>query len=395
MDASIVRVTLSLIGPGILLIFGLAFFATWRIDRRRTYLLVVAAGCGLFTLGVSSQVLHWPPDAGPNSLVSGTLYTAAVLSTAQGLLQRGGRPVSWASLALVLTAFVLANWYYFYIERNLLARVYIQNFGYGLVLLGAALRIRHLRKNRAVDRVLFWVLLFFALQFFPRTLLTLGFVAPADARAFANSAFWQTLQLSLAVLGTALALSLLAACAADVIEGLRRERDTDALSGMLNRRAFEEHVRLALGRRGERGTMIVCDVDHFKAINDTLGHHAGDEALRSVADILRSPTNHAGVAGRLGGEEFGIFLADADLSEGYTVATRLQHAIAGSEFLLSGAPARITASFGVADARFGDEWEALYRRADRSLYEAKQRGRNRVIANGAIDQDASRRTVSL
>ncbi len=378
MDASIVRVTLSLIGPGILLIFGLAFFTTWRIDRRRHYLAMLAAGCGLFTLGACVQIIYWPRDAGLNSMISGTLYTAAVLMTVQGLLQRGGKLVSWESLTLILIVFVLANWYFFYVDRSLLARVYIQNFGYGALLLGTALRIAHLRKARLVDQVLFWVLLVFALQFFPRTLFTIGFAAPVGAQAVANSVFWQSLQLSLAVLGTALALSMLAACVCDVIEDLRRERDTDGLSGMLNRRAFEELVRSKLSSRQRPGVLIVCDVDHFKAINDTWGHQAGDEVLRTVADILRAPIKHPGLAGRLGGEEFGIFLPDANLIEAIAVATRLRRAIASHHFLLGGTTTRVTASFGVADALVGDDWEALYRHADRLLYASKRGGRNRV-----------------
>ena len=378
MDASTVRVTLSLIGPAILLIFGLAFFATWRIDRRRTYLAMFAAGCGLFTLGAAVQIIYWPRDTGLNSMISGTLYTAAVLMTVQGLLQRGGKPVIWENHALILIFFALANWYFFYVDRSLLARVYIQNFGYGALLLGAAFRLRHLRKSRLVDQVLFWVLLIFALQFFPRTLFTIGFAAPVGAQAVADSVFWQSLQLSLAVLGTALALAMLAACASDVMEDLRRERDTDGLSGMLNRRAFEEQVRNRLRSRDRPGVLIVCDVDHFKAINDTWGHQAGDEVLQTVAEILRTPIRHPGLSGRLGGEEFGVFLPDADLIDAIAVATRLRRAIASHDFMLDGAPKRITASFGVADALVGDDWEALYRHADRLLYESKRGGRNRV-----------------
>src|SRR5690606_34867926 len=122
-----------------------------------------------------------------------------------------------------------------------------------LVLTATALRLRRLAGGRMVDRILFWLLLGFGLQFFPRTLLTIGFSAPADAHAFANSAFWQTLQLSLAVLGTALALAMLAACACDIMDDLRRERDTDGLTCLLNRRAFQERVAAYLAGDRRRG----------------------------------------------------------------------------------------------------------------------------------------------
>ncbi|ANN79086.1 GGDEF domain-containing protein [Bordetella flabilis] len=396
MDGAVVRVTLSLIGPGILLIFGIAFAATWFMDRKRGYLLDLAAGCWLFTFGAASQILYLPPGAGANAVVSGTLYSAAVLLTAQGLLRRAQRPVPGWVLASLLAVFVMLIAYYFYVDRNVLARVYIQNFGYGLVLFATAVRARQWRRGRLVDRVLFWILLVFALQFFPRTLLTIGFTAPATARAFADSVFWQTLQLSLAVLGTGLALTMLAACVADIIEDLRRERDADGLTELLNRRAFQErvtaHLRTMAAATGRRGTaaggapqrspgaLVLCDVDHFKAINDRHGHAAGDKVLRGIANVLRCTTRANDIVGRLGGEEFGIFLPGAAVQEACAFAARLKEEIAGCEFMLGGARAFVTASFGVSDTQGADSWEALYRRTDALLYDAKRNGRNRVVA---------------
>ena len=85
-EGTVVRVTLSLIGPGIMLVFGLAFAGAWAVDRRRPYLLLLALTCLLFTLGAVSQVVYWPSSTGLNAMVSGALYTAAVLLAAQGIL---------------------------------------------------------------------------------------------------------------------------------------------------------------------------------------------------------------------------------------------------------------------------------------------------------------------
>jgi diguanylate cyclase (GGDEF)-like protein len=384
LEGSVVRVTLSLIGPGILLIFGIAFAATWSIERKRTYLLYLAAGCWIFTLGAASQILHWPGSAGSNAVALGALYSAAVLITVQGLLLRGARPAPTRVLVMVLAAFVLLIAYYFYVDRNLLARVYIQNFGYGAVLLAAAVRLRHWSRGPAVDRILFWVLLLFALQFFPRTVLTIGFTAPVGERAFADSVFWQTLQLSLAVLGTSLALAMLAACVADIIADLRRDRDIDGLTGLLNRRAFQERVTAQLRGPRTAGALVLCDVDHFKTINDFHGHDAGDKVLRSIADVLRSSTRRTDIAGRLGGEEFGVFLLAADVREACAFAARLKGEIAACDFMLEGSKTQVTASFGVSDTQAGDTWEGLYRRTDALLYDAKRNGRNRVVANNGL-----------
>jgi len=85
MDAAIVRTTLQLVTPGILLIFGISFVCTWLIDRKRHYLLVLAGACVFFTLGAGSQIFSLPPGAGPNAIVSGAIYTAAVITAAEGL----------------------------------------------------------------------------------------------------------------------------------------------------------------------------------------------------------------------------------------------------------------------------------------------------------------------
>ena len=89
---------------------------------------------------------------------------------------------------------------------------------------------------------LFWALLLFGLQFFVRTPLLIGFSAPPGERAFADSIFWQSTQLAIAALGSGLALSILAVAVSDVIDDLRRERDTDELTDVLNRRGFTDHV---------------------------------------------------------------------------------------------------------------------------------------------------------
>ncbi|TIO34937.1 GGDEF domain-containing protein [Mesorhizobium sp.] len=381
MDGAIVRTTLSLISPGILFVFGIAFVCAWLIERKRSYLLVLASACALFALGAISQILGWPPGAGPNAIVSGAIYTSAVLAAAEGILLRSGTRLGLRMDAAVLIGFTLLLAYFFYVDRNLLARVYIQNFGYGIILLVAAVRLSPLAGGRYVDRVLFWILLAFALHFFPRTLLTVGLSVPTDKTAFANSMFWQLLQLSLAVLGVGLALAILAAAVADVIDDLRRERDTDLLTGVLNRRGFEERSAAYL-RNGGQGTasLVLCDVDNFKSINDAHGHDVGDNVLREVGRVLRKSSRKGDIVGRLGGEEFAVFLPDTSAEEAYECSERLRIAIENTSFSALAGARQLTASFGVGTFKSSDAWSSLYKRVDARLYEAKRTGRNRTIA---------------
>jgi diguanylate cyclase (GGDEF)-like protein len=383
MEGAIVRTTLALIGPAILSVFGIAFLCSWMIERKRGYLLLLAGACALFAFGAGCQILYLPRDAGLNAMISGLFYTAAVLLAVEGTLLRSGRALGWAANAAILAGFMTLLWYFFYVDRNLLARVYVQNFGYGLLLLVAAIRLRALARGRYVDRALFWVLLAFAVQFFPRTLLTIGLSPPATAAAFGNSTFWQLLQLSLAVFGSALCLAILSAAAADVIADLRLERDVDPLTGVLNRRGIEERIASHFRPSGAgSGSLILCDIDHFKQINDAHGHDGGDAVLRKIGDLLQGEARKGDLVGRMGGEEFAVFLPDADLREAHECSERLRKAIATTMFAVSGAgERRVTASFGVATIEPGDGWARLYKRADMRLYEAKAAGRNRTVAS--------------
>jgi len=378
MEPAVVRVTLSLVGPGMFTIFGIVFGGIWFVERSRTHLLFMATGCLLAAAGAVSQILGLPGDIGLNALVSGFFYTSAVLTVAEGIVRRSGRSFGiWLHLAVLFLIMGLL-WYFFYVDRNLLARVYVQNFGYGMILLAAAVRLSDLRRGRFLDRVLFWTLLAFALHFFPRTVMTIGFSAPVGVAAFANSVFWQTLQLSLAVLGAALAMAILAATVSDLIDDLRRERDLDHLTGVLNRRGFEASTRsLWASSSITTASLILCDVDHFKAINDTHGHAVGDQVLQRIARVLQQSARKQDLVGRVGGEEFAIFLPDTTPAQAFECAERLRTAICRADFSdLLGARS-LSASFGVASQE-ARRWERLYRNADAHLYEAKRRGRNQT-----------------
>jgi diguanylate cyclase (GGDEF)-like protein len=381
MDPAIVRITLSLIGPGILVVFGIAFASAWLIDRKRNYLLLLAGACMLFAMGAASQILHCPVDIGLNAMVSGALYTTAVLMAVEGVLLRSERSLGLGANIAIFVVFWGLLWYFFYVDRNLIARIYIQNFGYGIILLVAAYRLSGLAGGRLGDRILFWSLLAFGLHFFPRTILTIGFSEPIDPAVFENSVFWQALHLSLAVLGSGFALAILAASVADVIDDLRHERDIDHLTGILNRRGFEDAIATAVRRSGSvTASLILCDIDHFKSINDAHGHEVGDRVLQEIAKVLVRTKRKRDVVGRVGGEEFAIFLSDTDGTEAYECAERFRTAISEANFSHVVDRARITASFGIATAT-GGRWKHLYKSADNRLYEAKRSGRNRTVAS--------------
>jgi diguanylate cyclase (GGDEF)-like protein len=166
-----------------------------------------------------------------------------------------------------------------------------------------------------------------------------------------------------------------------LVEDARR----DPLTGLRNRRALAEDLRVVeqqSRRRGSPRALMLCDVDHFKAYNDALGHLAGDEALRTLAALVRGELRGGDVAYRYGGEELLVILHDASVLDGVEAAERVRQAVARAALPHpSGIEGIVTVSIGVAAG--GEDAERLLMEADAALYSAKREGRNRVVAADA------------
>lgn len=153
----------------------------------------------------------------------------------------------------------------------------------------------------------------------------------------------------------------------------------DGLTGLLNRTAFFETAQARCAVAG--GSMLMIDADHFKQINDRHGHAAGDAALIAIAEAIATSTGGS-AAGRLGGEEFAVFLAGMDAPEAAAAADRVRRQVEALRLAGEREPFGVTVSVGIASASAGVSVEALYRAADGKLLEAKQAGRNRSMQLG-------------
>jgi diguanylate cyclase (GGDEF)-like protein/PAS domain S-box-containing protein len=164
---------------------------------------------------------------------------------------------------------------------------------------------------------------------------------------------------------------------------LRTLAEKDPLTGVANRRFLDTAIREqlhVLGCTGIPFCVLMIDVDHFKQINDTHGHGAGDQVLIRFARLLDTICRGSDVAGRFGGEEFLVILPGVHLKSAVPVAERIRRA--APEATPREIPALLTVSIGVAEAALGDTAETLLGRADAALYRAKHRGRNRVEVQG-------------
>jgi len=200
---------------------------------------------------------------------------------------------------------------------------------------------------------------------------SVSFTLPGGV-AFRDSQYAFLMQALACMFGLFLALSALATAMQDVLTRYRHDAHVDPLSGLLNRRGFEE----AVARHDASGSLIACDIDHFKRVNDAHGHGLGDRVIVALADA---------VIARFGGEEFILFLPGADpaMATGIADAIRLRFAEQAASRL--GLPGPLTASFGLTSLHRADRsiHDAIAR-ADSALYEAKEKGRNRVAIRPAL-----------
>ncbi|HNQ03764.1 MAG TPA: diguanylate cyclase [Thiobacillaceae bacterium] len=168
-------------------------------------------------------------------------------------------------------------------------------------------------------------------------------------------------------------------------EDLERLANTDALTGLPNRRSFLDQLGSELARRQRYGhplSLLILDMDHFKRINDQWGHTVGDEVLRQFARTLRQCLRGQDTPGRLGGEEFAVFLPETSEEVALTVAERIRARTRDMAFATPQGECHATVSIGLTQAQDSDDMESLLHRADKAMYTAKADGRDRVVSSG-------------
>ena len=171
----------------------------------------------------------------------------------------------------------------------------------------------------------------------------------------------------------------LAITIADLFQAVKEQAITDGMTGLYNRRYFEEYIKkeaIRAMRQNQKFTVIGIDLDHLKQINDTYGHNYGDIAIKAIAEVLKSNARSIDTAARMGGEEFNLILPGVDIEGGCIAAERIRKAIESVELEKIG---HITASLGVATyPDQSDDLEELLELTDQAMYESKRNGRNRV-----------------
>lgn len=379
---------IALVNPSITLLLAAAFFLLWLYQRHRAYVAMLSAGYAASACGFLLQYFELPVGYASTKLASNTLFMTAGLLICSAAIKRYRRPAPVVALAILAAGGLGGVCWFMFVQPDMSWRIYSINFALGGMSLLVAAELRPVQPKGPADRILQAVALISGLNFFARTLLVIHTYGPYESYAgFYGSIYWTTVILSHAILSIVVAMVLFGSIALELIADFKLQSETDPLSGLLNRRGFEDQARRILedsGRRGLAVSLVLCDLDHFKAVNDSLGHSSGDRVIKALADFLKRATQDCFLAGRIGGEEFAVVLPGANLSVAKLFAEGTRSTFSG--LAVEGLPAssRFTASFGVAERNGDEDFGALLTRADQALYAAKNAGRDCVrVAHAA------------
>ena len=387
----------------ILMLAGCYAISRTVAGLRGLRLLVYALACGLF--GVLLLALRPVAPAWATILLANLAIflcwllvycaTAEILAARPAFLSGG--------IGLLVVAFA-AMLYFTYIHPNLPARIFICSACFAAFAVARALLLFAYRDPaanpagssalRSLVRALAWLqVLLVALQIV-RIGLTAIYPPSQIVHMDMTQAGFTYLNMVLNA-GAGFGLTWLALGMHR--QDLDRLAQTDSLTGLLNRRAFEEILTRELARSGRSSrslTVLLIDIDRFKEVNDTWGHQAGDQVIRQVGSALLGSLRPGDALSRFGGEEFVILLRDATPRQSEEIAGRLRARVA----TLAGLPGsvRMTVSIGVASSCAGDDTDELLRRCDEAMYRSKRAGRNLVTVDrsGAARSNAPTAQVS-
>lgn len=365
-------------------VIGLCFSAVFVVvsfySRWRSAALLFSAGLFIASLTMLSELaVAYASNPRPWSiLVYGTVLAGLVLLHWGVAVLYGRRFPVWLAVAAFVAGMIAYIWVRD-IPRSWWGYGFMYQGPYALLTLSAAANVFLSERRTAMDRALVIVLALSGLHFLLKAALAAVMGPGSTPSAYITTNYAVMSQSITAVLIVSVGLMLLAVLTLDIMAVERGRAERDSLSGLANRRGFEKAANRAIERLGERQhAVILCDLDHFKSVNDTYGHHAGDMVINAFGTMLGAQAGAGAIVGRIGGEEFAIFLPDTSPAIAVAVAETLR--VGARKMMVPGLPGGfiVTASFGVAALLAKRNLESALRDADAALYEAKRDGRDCV-----------------
>lgn len=364
----------------IAIFFSLVFVVVSTRSRSRTAALWFAAGFAVASLSSICELLVAYTDltkfwaVGAFAAVLGGLILLLI-----GVGELYGRKISFAYACCFLGASVALDVFIYDLPRGTVTHAFSYQAPFALVALAGAVSVFLSTRRLIIDRVLGALLLVTGLHFVAKAGLAVLAGAGTTAKDYIHTNYALISQSSTAVLVVGVGLTLLSVLVLEIMADERSNSERDGLSGLPNRRGFENGVKTAIAHASKaRHAVIICDLDYFKSINDSYGHHGGDLVIRAFGDLLQVTAPKSAVLGRIGGEEFAIFMPNTTAEMAVLLAHALRGGTMGIQIGALPPSFSVTASFGVAEVEQGQEFTDAMRNADDALYEAKRSGRNCV-----------------
>jgi diguanylate cyclase (GGDEF)-like protein len=360
-----------------------AFLAIAAYDKRREPARWIALSytVGMLTYLVELTIASFGTSIGLVLSSFGSLLAALFVFNV-GIAHKYSVSVPSSAMYVVFSAALATCYLIQDMPRDSFVRMLLYQLPYGIMQLIAAAMVVRAKARTALDNLLAGLLVASAVQFLSKPFLfqSLGGTG-ARPDLYVTTTYAMLSQSVGTVFAMAIALTLLVILVRDVLSDAHERSETDMLSGLLNRRGFERHAATAIRdavRTGSAVSLVISDIDHFKSVNDSFGHAAGDKVIVAFARYLQASIARHQLCGRLGGEEFAVLMPATNV-----VAARLFAEAARSDFAamaVEGLPGekRFTASFGVAELAPGETIHSLVARADEALYLAKNSGRDCV-----------------
>ena len=372
--------------PVVLTLFGVAFLVVGRFGNRAA--LFWGGGYLSAALGFLAPLLQAVAPVSLVAMTADAAFFTAFLLYSHALVTHFDAPrLIGVRLALAAVAYAAVA-YAVLVAESLRFELFISDIACSLLMLVAMVASWRCARSW-VDRALLGAVVFVMLETTVRTMVFFVMAGTLAMDAFIGSPYAFVMQITATIGALLMALTALASVALRIVERHRKAAEEDPLTGLLNRRGFDQFVGDAGHSAKGEAAIVVADIDWFKSINDRFGHAAGDEAIREVAALLRTLSWPGLAVARFGGEEFIAYLPNCRLQDAHTLANTVRIALAERDLSRIGIDRAITASFGVAVTAAGDHTiHDAISRADRLLYLAKSNGRNRVVSNAAEVQAA-------
>jgi diguanylate cyclase (GGDEF)-like protein len=359
-------------------IFAVAFTVVAATNRSARGAWWLALGCGVGIVNAGLEfLLRQQADPVPVSIAIFLVFLSALSFALIGVARHYRVEPPWTAMAAIWIVTVLLVPVVFSMTYGSLSRLVLYQLPYFAMQALFGMMIWRSGRRQPLDLLLVVLQAVGATLYLLKPLFAMLVGTARTPQDYMATTYAAISQSGSVVVLIATGLVMLLVTMRDTTAEMIARSETDPLSGVFNRRGFERHAEAALAREG-KAALIAADLDHFKQINDSFGHAAGDGVIAHFAAMLTEAAPSEAIVGRVGGEEFAVLLPAALLSDGRLYAEAVRAAFASTELPMLGVDRRFSASFGVAQWMPPETLPDLLHRADTALYRAKSGGRNRV-----------------